>query len=63
MRLESTLIVPYLPLCENVNIQVEHGHEILNKNMPFTSGNIKWARMLLERLQIFWSNFTSLHYL
>ncbi|XP_027272227.1 dynein heavy chain 11, axonemal isoform X2 [Cricetulus griseus] len=43
--------------------QVEHGHEILNKNMPFTSGNIKWARMLLERLQIFWSNFTSLHYL
>ncbi|XP_075803650.1 dynein axonemal heavy chain 11 [Microtus pennsylvanicus] len=44
-------------------IQIEHGHEILNKNMPFTSGNIKWARMLLERLQIFWSNFTSLHYL
>ncbi|XP_052595155.1 dynein axonemal heavy chain 11 isoform X2 [Peromyscus californicus insignis] len=42
---------------------IEHGHEILNKNMPFTSGNIKWARMLLERLQIFWSNFTSLHYL
>ncbi|XP_038934021.1 dynein axonemal heavy chain 11 isoform X4 [Rattus norvegicus] len=43
--------------------QIEHGHEILNKNMPFTSGNIKWARMLLERLQMFWSNFTSLHYL
>ncbi|CAO2587714.1 Dynein axonemal heavy chain 11, partial [Lemmus lemmus] len=31
--------------------------------MPFTSGNIRWARMLLERLQIFWSNFTSFHYL
>ncbi|CAH6779586.1 Dnah11 [Phodopus roborovskii] len=43
--------------------RVEQGHEILNKNMPFTSGNIKWARMLLERLQIFWSNFASLHYL
>ncbi|KAL1791277.1 dynein heavy chain 11, axonemal [Sigmodon hispidus] len=42
---------------------IEHGHEILSKNMPFTSGNIKWARMLLERLQIFWSNFSSLHYL
>ncbi|XP_029423391.1 dynein heavy chain 11, axonemal [Nannospalax galili] len=43
--------------------QVEHGHIVLNKNMAFTSGNIKWARELHERLQMFWSNLTSLHYL
>uniref|UniRef100_A0A8C9AK17 Dynein axonemal heavy chain 11 n=1 Tax=Prolemur simus TaxID=1328070 RepID=A0A8C9AK17_PROSS len=43
--------------------QIEHGHVVLNKNMPFTSGNIKWAKEVLERLQTFWSNFASLHYL
>ncbi|EHB17858.1 Dynein heavy chain 11, axonemal [Heterocephalus glaber] len=41
--------------------QIEHGHVVLNKNMPFTSGNIKWAKQVLERLQMFWSNFVSLH--
>ncbi|XP_035866411.1 dynein heavy chain 11, axonemal isoform X1 [Phyllostomus discolor] len=40
--------------------QIERGHVILNKNMPFTSGNIKWAKEVLERLQTFWANFTSL---
>lgn len=43
--------------------QIEQGNVILNKNMPFTSGNIKWAKEVLERLQMFWSNFASLHYL
>ncbi|XP_048655651.1 dynein axonemal heavy chain 11 isoform X1 [Marmota marmota marmota] len=43
--------------------QIEHGCVVLNKNMPFTSGNIKWAREILDRLQMFWSNFSSLHYL
>ncbi|XP_062957128.1 dynein axonemal heavy chain 11 [Cynocephalus volans] len=43
--------------------QIEHGHVVLNKNMPFTAGNIKWAKEVLERLQMFWSNFASLHYL
>ncbi|XP_006154552.1 dynein heavy chain 11, axonemal [Tupaia chinensis] len=43
--------------------QIERGHAVLNKNMPFTSGNIKWAREVLERLQTFWSNFASLQYL
>ncbi|XP_076978309.1 dynein axonemal heavy chain 11 isoform X2 [Tamandua tetradactyla] len=43
--------------------EIAHGKVILNKNMPFTSGNIKWAKEVLERLQMFWSNFASLHYL
>ncbi|XP_045053259.2 dynein axonemal heavy chain 11 isoform X2 [Desmodus rotundus] len=43
--------------------QIECGNVILNKNMPFTSGNIKWAKEVLDRLQTFWSNFTSLQYL
>ncbi|XP_071071224.1 dynein axonemal heavy chain 11 [Dasypus novemcinctus] len=43
--------------------EIEHGKVVLNKNMPFTSGNIKWAKEVLERLQAFWSNFASLHYL
>ncbi|XP_063095395.1 dynein axonemal heavy chain 11 isoform X2 [Cavia porcellus] len=43
--------------------QIEHGHVVLNKNMPYISGNIKWAKEVLERLQTFWSNFVSLHYL
>ncbi|XP_019507533.1 PREDICTED: dynein heavy chain 11, axonemal [Hipposideros armiger] len=40
--------------------QIECGNVVLNKNMPFTSGNIKWAKEVLERLQKFWSNFASL---
>ncbi|XP_039718441.1 dynein axonemal heavy chain 11 isoform X2 [Pteropus medius] len=43
--------------------QIERGNVVLNKNMPFTSGNIKWAKEVLERLQKFWSNFASLQYL
>ncbi|XP_049749389.1 dynein axonemal heavy chain 11 isoform X2 [Elephas maximus indicus] len=43
--------------------QIEHGDVVLHKNMPFTSGNIKWAKEVRERLQTFWSNFASLHYL
>ncbi|XP_060681399.1 dynein axonemal heavy chain 11-like isoform X1 [Hemiscyllium ocellatum] len=33
------------------------GAVILNKNMPSTSGNLKWAKELKERIQIPWSNF------
>ncbi|PNI58007.1 DNAH11 isoform 4 [Pan troglodytes] len=43
--------------------QIECGHVVLNKNMPFTSGNMKWAQQVLQRLQMFWSNFASLRYL
>uniref|UniRef100_A0A8D1IYR5 Dynein axonemal heavy chain 11 n=1 Tax=Sus scrofa TaxID=9823 RepID=A0A8D1IYR5_PIG len=43
--------------------QIEQGTVVLNKNMPFTSGNIKWAKEVLDRLQMFWSNFASLRYL
>ncbi|XP_058534261.1 dynein axonemal heavy chain 11 [Ochotona princeps] len=43
--------------------QIEQGCVVLNKNMPFTSGNIKWAREVLERVQMFWSSFASLQYL
>ncbi|XP_023606561.1 dynein heavy chain 11, axonemal, partial [Myotis lucifugus] len=43
--------------------QIECGNVVLHKNMPFTSGNIKWAKEVLDRLQAFWSNFASLHYL
>ncbi|KAF4019994.1 hypothetical protein G4228_011768 [Cervus hanglu yarkandensis] len=43
--------------------QIEQGNVVLNKNMPFASGNIKWAKEVLDRLQVFWSNFASLHYL
>uniref|UniRef100_A0A7M4FBW4 Dynein axonemal heavy chain 11 n=1 Tax=Crocodylus porosus TaxID=8502 RepID=A0A7M4FBW4_CROPO len=35
--------------------QVEEGNEIINKNMPFTSGNIKWSKELKGRIQTFWS--------
>lgn len=58
-----SLNVPFLPLHHNVNLQIEQGNVVLNKNMPFTSGNIKWAKEVLDRLQMFWSNFASLHYL
>ncbi|XP_078394996.1 dynein axonemal heavy chain 11-like [Cetorhinus maximus] len=37
--------------------QKEKGAELLNKNMPATSGNLKWAKELKERIQIPWSNF------
>ncbi|EPQ11489.1 Dynein heavy chain 11, axonemal [Myotis brandtii] len=43
--------------------KIECGNVVLHKNMPFTSGNIKWAKEILDRLQTFWSNFASLQYL
>ncbi|XP_074223450.1 dynein axonemal heavy chain 11 isoform X1 [Camelus bactrianus] len=43
--------------------QIEQGNVVLNKNMPFISGNIKWAEEVLDRLHMFWSNFASLRYL
>ena len=58
-----SLNVPFLPLHHNINLQIEQGNVVLNKNMPFTSGNIKWAKEVLDRLQMFWSNFASLRYL
>ncbi|XP_030057583.1 dynein axonemal heavy chain 11 [Microcaecilia unicolor] len=41
---------------------VKTGSEIINKNMPLTSGNLKWAKQLKERIQIFWSNFSFIHH-
>ncbi|XP_060638089.2 dynein axonemal heavy chain 11 [Anolis sagrei] len=38
--------------------QVDKRNEIINKNMPFTSGNIKWSREIKARIQLFWSNFS-----
>ncbi|KAM6202712.1 dynein axonemal heavy chain 11 isoform 2-T2 [Rhynchocyon petersi] len=43
--------------------QIEHGEPVLHKNRPFTSGNIKWSKEILERLQTFWSSYETLHYL
>ncbi|XP_034877289.1 dynein heavy chain 11, axonemal [Mirounga leonina] len=43
--------------------QIERGNVVLHRNMPFTAGNIKWAKEVFERLQTFWSNFASLRYL
>ncbi|KAM5271528.1 dynein axonemal heavy chain 11 [Ctenodactylus gundi] len=43
--------------------QIVHGHIVLNKNMPFAAGNIRWAKEILERLQTSWSSFDSLGYL
>ncbi|KAM6338976.1 LOW QUALITY PROTEIN: dynein axonemal heavy chain 11 [Podargus strigoides] len=36
------------------------GNEIINKNMPITSGGLKWSKELKERIQTFWSYFLSL---
>ncbi|XP_029444925.1 dynein heavy chain 11, axonemal [Rhinatrema bivittatum] len=41
---------------------VKSGCEIINKNMPLTSGNLKWAKQLKERIQTFWSDFTFVHH-
>uniref|UniRef100_A0A803SYF4 Dynein axonemal heavy chain 11 n=1 Tax=Anolis carolinensis TaxID=28377 RepID=A0A803SYF4_ANOCA len=38
--------------------QVCDKNEIINKNMPFTSGNIKWSQEIKARIQLFWSNFS-----
>uniref|UniRef100_A0A8C5KUF0 Dynein axonemal heavy chain 11 n=1 Tax=Jaculus jaculus TaxID=51337 RepID=A0A8C5KUF0_JACJA len=43
--------------------QIDQGQVLLHKNMPFTSGNIKWSKELLERLQMFWTSFASLRFL
>uniref|UniRef100_A0A667GCJ0 Dynein axonemal heavy chain 11 n=1 Tax=Lynx canadensis TaxID=61383 RepID=A0A667GCJ0_LYNCA len=66
----STLVLMFdaeLDMCKqlyNEHVkQIERGNVVLHRNMPFTSGNIKWAKEVLERLQTFWSNFASLRYL
>ncbi|XP_054847065.1 dynein axonemal heavy chain 11 [Eublepharis macularius] len=38
--------------------QVEEGTEIINKNMPYTSGNLKWSQEIKSRIQSFWSNIS-----
>ncbi|XP_062979874.1 dynein axonemal heavy chain 11 [Elgaria multicarinata webbii] len=38
--------------------KVEEGNEIINKNMPFTSGNLKWSKEIKARIQSFWSKFS-----
>ncbi|XP_075778342.1 dynein axonemal heavy chain 11 isoform X4 [Pelodiscus sinensis] len=60
-RLGSLLCVGFLD-CSGLEsaFKVEEGKEIINKNMPFTSGNLKWSKALQERIQIFWSNFSYL---
>ncbi|XP_032902051.1 dynein heavy chain 11, axonemal [Amblyraja radiata] len=35
---------------------------LLNKNMPPTSGNLKWAKELKERIEIPWSNFKLIYH-
>uniref|UniRef100_A0A4X2K4X9 AAA+ ATPase domain-containing protein n=1 Tax=Vombatus ursinus TaxID=29139 RepID=A0A4X2K4X9_VOMUR len=35
---------------------------VLNKNMPFTSGNLKWAKEIRDRLDGFWSNLVHLQH-
>ncbi|XP_070583565.1 dynein axonemal heavy chain 11 isoform X3 [Erythrolamprus reginae] len=40
--------------------QEEKGNEVLNKNMSFTSGNLKWSREIKARLLSFWSSFSFL---
>uniref|UniRef100_A0A803T5S7 Dynein axonemal heavy chain 11 n=1 Tax=Anolis carolinensis TaxID=28377 RepID=A0A803T5S7_ANOCA len=40
------------------NVPYGFRNEIINKNMPFTSGNIKWSQEIKARIQLFWSNFS-----
>uniref|UniRef100_A0A670JQ67 Dynein axonemal heavy chain 11 n=1 Tax=Podarcis muralis TaxID=64176 RepID=A0A670JQ67_PODMU len=42
--------------------QVEAGNEIINKNMPFTSGNLKWSQEIKARIQSFWSKLSFVPY-
>uniref|UniRef100_A0A6I8PET2 Dynein axonemal heavy chain 11 n=2 Tax=Ornithorhynchus anatinus TaxID=9258 RepID=A0A6I8PET2_ORNAN len=44
---------------EHIN-QVKEGTQILNKNMPFTSGTLKWAKEIQDRIQAFWCNLAIL---
>nr|XP_006007896.1 PREDICTED: dynein heavy chain 11, axonemal [Latimeria chalumnae] len=43
--------------------QVEKDHGRIHKNMPETSGSLKWAKELKERIQTSWSNFKFIHHL
>uniref|UniRef100_A0A8C8VJF2 Dynein axonemal heavy chain 11 n=1 Tax=Pelusios castaneus TaxID=367368 RepID=A0A8C8VJF2_9SAUR len=45
---------------EHIKQVPKEGNEIINKNMPFTSGNLKWSKALRERIQKFWPNFSYL---
>ncbi|KAK9396318.1 dynein heavy chain 11 axonemal [Crotalus adamanteus] len=38
--------------------QKEEGNEVINKNMPSTSGNLKWSREIKSRILSFWSSFS-----
>ncbi|KAH0627401.1 hypothetical protein JD844_003041 [Phrynosoma platyrhinos] len=38
--------------------QVDKRNETINKNMPFTSGNIMWSQEIKARIKSFWSNFS-----
>ncbi|XP_060103688.1 dynein axonemal heavy chain 11 [Heteronotia binoei] len=40
--------------------QVEEGNELVHKNMPFTSGNLKWSQEIKSRIHSFWSDFSFL---
>ncbi|KAM8981229.1 dynein axonemal heavy chain 11 isoform 1-T1 [Sarcophilus harrisii] len=42
--------------------QVERGNPVLHKNMPFTAGNLQWAKEVRSRLDGFWSNFVHLQH-
>uniref|UniRef100_UPI00398EA260 dynein axonemal heavy chain 11-like isoform X1 n=2 Tax=Pristiophorus japonicus TaxID=55135 RepID=UPI00398EA260 len=43
--------------------QKEKGAAVLNKNMPETSGNLKWAKELKERIQTPCSNFKLIYHI
>uniref|UniRef100_A0A4X2M2C5 AAA+ ATPase domain-containing protein n=1 Tax=Vombatus ursinus TaxID=29139 RepID=A0A4X2M2C5_VOMUR len=55
MKLEVLSVASYF-------LQVEIGNPVLNKNMPFTSGNLKWAKEIRDRLDGFWSNLVHLQH-
>uniref|UniRef100_A0A5F8GSV7 Dynein axonemal heavy chain 11 n=1 Tax=Monodelphis domestica TaxID=13616 RepID=A0A5F8GSV7_MONDO len=57
--LESAFKLTGFSFCPQ-HIQVEMGNPVLHKNMPFTSGNLKWAKEVRSRLEGFWANFVFL---
>ncbi|XP_069504355.1 dynein axonemal heavy chain 11 [Ambystoma mexicanum] len=49
-------------LYDNHMKQAENKNEVVNRNMPMTSGNMKWAKELKECIQTSWSNFQYIHH-
>ncbi|KAJ1100516.1 hypothetical protein NDU88_005599 [Pleurodeles waltl] len=49
-------------LYDNHLKQVKQQNEVVNRNMPPISGNLKWAQELKQWIQKFWSNFTYIHH-